>query len=642
MGPPPGNSRQEQGRPASPAARHDPAAGLPVAARAAERWLSWIVLALILLALLIRVPQVVNWRLERDETEHLHAAWAVAHGQVPYRDFWQLHPPLLYYLMAPVLALMGEDLRVIYVGRGLMLLCILLILLQLYRIARACFDALTGLLAVLLLSYLLLYWSAAYEFRPDIPQTLLILMSLWRFMRAWERRSRVEFLASGALLGVACWFLIKTLFPLVGFTLVFGLSSGLRRSAAAIRENVTGLLLFLSAFAATVVLGGVLLWMAGALPEFLRWTVVGAFRWPERFAPFPRIYRTVMRHPEAHFVFWALALVGVNQTVTRMVRARVVDEVRLAPLLVGSVTAAVWLFLMPAPYAQSALPFLPLVAMYGADVVRQVVARALPPEAIGPAAGDAAVPVVPARAHPAWSALTALLLIVVCVPPLRVVLTWRPPLRDQWTGFRQVIGYVLALTSPGDSVLDSYGLYIFRPHATYYYSLSDAHLTWLRTGLIRETDIINDLLRSQCKVMIFSHWYMGRRSPTLLKFLRSHYVSTGFLDRRHLNVGVAGKALRPADLQANRATVSLVASAEYAVRVIGGAPKITIDGRLYQAPLFLTQGDHQLVVEGEFDSLAIFYSRVLAVPFPEPDRPPTDRSDRPARLTSPGRLPPDF
>ena len=129
-----------------------------------ERWLSWGVLALILFALALRLPLLLNMKLGEDEAEHLHAAWAVVKGQAPYRDFQQLHTPLLYYLMAPLFLLMGDDFRIIYVSQGLMLLRILLTLLSLHRIARQCFDGLTGLLAVLLLSYLLLAWGPSYSY----------------------------------------------------------------------------------------------------------------------------------------------------------------------------------------------------------------------------------------------------------------------------------------------------------------------------------------------------------------------------------------------------------------------------------------------------------------------------------------------
>jgi len=603
-----------------PSTNPDPTPVSPATQSVSKRWFCASVLTLILLALAIRVPLIVNIKLEPDETEHLHAAWAVAHGQVPYRDFWQLHPPLFYYLIAPLFTLMGEDLRVIYVARGLMLLCILLILLECYRIARTCFDPLTGLLAVLLLSYFLLWWRPAYEVRPDIPQTLLILLSLRCFMRAWERRTRTDFLLSGALLGVAFWLLLKTLFPLIGLALVFALSTSLRRSTAAIRDNLTGLLLFFIGFAVPVIAGGFLLWKAGAWPGFVQWVVIGALRWPDRFSPFD------LMRPRVRFGFWALALIGVGQFVTRMVKARVVDEVRLSPLLAGSVTAAIWLFLMPAPYLQTALPILPLAAMYGADVLRRVMDRAVPPAGAAPA-GDAAESSIQMPARLVWAGLAVLLVSAACLPPMLAVLIRMSPFRDHWRERRQLIRDVLALTSPEDTVFDPTGLSIFRPHGAYHYRIIEPQRIWLRTGLLRESDIVRDLQGRQCKVVIFSA-YLTRAFPNLSEFLLSHYVPTGLHDRGR-QLMVAGKTLRRADLPMNRATVSLVASAEYAVRAVGGTPKVYIDGQLYQAPRSLEQGDHHIVVEGEFDSLAILYSRALTIPLGRGNRPATHDPDRP-------------
>jgi 4-amino-4-deoxy-L-arabinose transferase-like glycosyltransferase len=588
-----------------PNSSRPPAAASPTALGPSERWLSRVVLALILLAVAIRVPLIVNAPPGMDEVSHLHSTWAVAHGQVPYKDFWQMHPPLLYYLMAPVFAIMGEDLRIIYVARGIMLLCIILILLQLYRIARACFDPLTGLLAACLLSYLLLWWRSSYEIRADLPQTLLILVGLWRFMQAWERRSRSDFLAAGALLGVASWLLIKTLFPLLGLTLVFVLSTGLRRSRAALRENLTNLFLFLGAFAILVVFGAVLLWMIGALPNFIQWALINNFRFPDRVSALGQM------RLEVHFVFLALAAAGMVLAVIRMLKAKVVDEFQLAPLLAATVTAVVYLFLMPAPYAQSALPFLPLAAMYGADVLRNLMAIALSPGSSKPAVpGDPAVPFVWSPSRLASGSLAALLLCGACVLPLRALLDKMPPLQDQWPNRRQTIRYVLALASPGDGVFDAYGLSIFRPHCTYYYRLSEGILMWLRSGFIPEVDLMNDLRRSHCKVVMLSK-HLRRLPPNLLRFVESHYVPTG-VGPGDDDVLVAGQVLRRADLKGTRATVSLIATATYEVRPVGGMPRILIDDRSYQGPLFLEQGDHEVVVEGDFESLAIVYSRVFA------------------------------
>jgi hypothetical protein len=39
-----------------------------------------------------------------DEFEHLHFAWSVSRGQVPYRDYFDHHTPALQYALAPMFA----------------------------------------------------------------------------------------------------------------------------------------------------------------------------------------------------------------------------------------------------------------------------------------------------------------------------------------------------------------------------------------------------------------------------------------------------------------------------------------------------------------------------------------------------------
>ena len=58
--------------------------------------------ALLGLAAVVRVGVVLNRSLDADESQHLHAAWLVGQGQVPFRDFWEHHLPLFYYLLAPL------------------------------------------------------------------------------------------------------------------------------------------------------------------------------------------------------------------------------------------------------------------------------------------------------------------------------------------------------------------------------------------------------------------------------------------------------------------------------------------------------------------------------------------------------------
>src|SRR3954470_19789415 len=49
----------------------------------------------------------LNFGQEDDELQHLHMAWRIGQGDLPYRDFFELHPPLWHVAMAPVV----RDLR---------------------------------------------------------------------------------------------------------------------------------------------------------------------------------------------------------------------------------------------------------------------------------------------------------------------------------------------------------------------------------------------------------------------------------------------------------------------------------------------------------------------------------------------------
>src|SRR5438874_6211247 len=71
--------------------RHDGLATVRVAA-----WLP--VVALLILGVATRLAHGFEW----DELQLLHGAWRIAHGDVPYRDFFEHHPPLLHLLLAPV------------------------------------------------------------------------------------------------------------------------------------------------------------------------------------------------------------------------------------------------------------------------------------------------------------------------------------------------------------------------------------------------------------------------------------------------------------------------------------------------------------------------------------------------------------
>ena len=45
---------------------------------------------------------------DQDEFEHLQFAWLIGQGEIPYRDFFEHHTPLLQFALAPLLRLFGR------------------------------------------------------------------------------------------------------------------------------------------------------------------------------------------------------------------------------------------------------------------------------------------------------------------------------------------------------------------------------------------------------------------------------------------------------------------------------------------------------------------------------------------------------
>lgn len=52
-----------------------------------------------------------------DEREHVYASFLVLNGYVPYRDFFEHHHPLLWYIFSPIVALFLNNENIWYAIR---------------------------------------------------------------------------------------------------------------------------------------------------------------------------------------------------------------------------------------------------------------------------------------------------------------------------------------------------------------------------------------------------------------------------------------------------------------------------------------------------------------------------------------------
>jgi len=82
-------------------------------------WAAWSGLAVWLLWF----PLLALRGIDPDELEHLHAAFCVWRGDLPYRDFFEHHAPALYWLAWPLFIVHGPHLGTLWWLRGVMWLC---------------------------------------------------------------------------------------------------------------------------------------------------------------------------------------------------------------------------------------------------------------------------------------------------------------------------------------------------------------------------------------------------------------------------------------------------------------------------------------------------------------------------------------
>ena len=169
-------------------------------------------LSIIGLLLVVRCVAVFRLGADSDEPQHLHMIYGWLAGELPYRDRFDNHTPLLYLMFLPLAALAGETPQIVLLARLAEFPISLATLGLIYLIARHLADKEVSLWT---LATTLAWgdWSLkSVEFRPDVLWSFCWFLAIWVLARQSGRlRIKTGFLV-GVLLGVALCASIKTTF----------------------------------------------------------------------------------------------------------------------------------------------------------------------------------------------------------------------------------------------------------------------------------------------------------------------------------------------------------------------------------------------------------------------------------------------
>jgi hypothetical protein len=201
--------------------------------------------------------------IDLDEIEHMHSAWYIKKGFIPYRDFFEHHNPLLWYLLLPFLYLSGDSVNTLLLARLFMFFITLGIIYCTYLIAYTVSESKeTGLVSVVLMFSTVLFMQKGIEIRPDVPQVLFGMISVYFLIRFFRNRRNSYMLFSGFSAAISFLFLQKAIFLLVAYGVIFAYGIFKREI------NAKATLCFMGGLLTPLLSYGAYLHMTGSLHDY--------------------------------------------------------------------------------------------------------------------------------------------------------------------------------------------------------------------------------------------------------------------------------------------------------------------------------------------------------------------------------------
>src|SRR5262249_13396971 len=158
----------------------------------------WVFLALVGA---VHLAYVFHHRVNADETQHLHVAWEIGQGLLPYRDVFDNHAPLFSVLMTPVVRALGERPDIVLLARLAMIPIAVLSLAMTWMIGRQLFSARVAVWAVAMAGASPDVLFPSVEYRTDQLWAALWLSAVTVLL--WGRLSPRRSFFAGTLMGAA-------------------------------------------------------------------------------------------------------------------------------------------------------------------------------------------------------------------------------------------------------------------------------------------------------------------------------------------------------------------------------------------------------------------------------------------------------
>ena len=114
-----------------------------------------------------------------DNIEHLHMSWLLWQGKIPYKDFFQHHNPLVWYIFAPLVARLINNANIFSIFNIISILFLCIMVFFQVKILKLCNvgKIFRWIYSVVVLSSFSVLYSS--DFRPDTFMYLLLFIGIY-------------------------------------------------------------------------------------------------------------------------------------------------------------------------------------------------------------------------------------------------------------------------------------------------------------------------------------------------------------------------------------------------------------------------------------------------------------------------------
>lgn len=468
-------------------------------------WWPTAFLGFILFALLVLRWHIATVKIfDPDELVHLHTAWLMSHGSLPYRDFFTAYPPTFYLLLSPLVTLFPSSDFLPVAVRQIFFFIFLGSMFLFYRLIKGVVGREFSLLFMILVASSIFFVERGVEIRPDF-----LVIFLWLLSAFWLSGKKKKYFLAGAAAGLMATLTQKSVFMLAAAVVLAKLTAWVEASSGKPKERwpkfFGSLLRFGGGLAVFPLAVFLYIWqnnLLGYLPDFLvkyplligkgyqwdhPWYHLGFVADFTDYNYFYYFYKgSLYWLRSSQFIWIAAVLLSVFWIARNILARKAADGSRTFFLFFlgsGLFFSSAYLLTIPMKLPQYWLipaPFVMLSLVFGLYELTKL----------------------NKYLRPLIFLVSGLGLAVLTVELWTV---WPKDLKTN-NNFRQRanIAAVLAWTKPTDTGYDGVGSYLFR-HDCFYFSLS---LPQEIPGPIFK-DIMGTLVEGKCDFVLkgpFSHW----------------------------------------------------------------------------------------------------------------------------------------